>query len=174
MATATDVTGVTGVPQFPIDGLVSKYFYIDLMPSIKGEHEEMLFVESILSSLVDSFGDTFTVRITSGYRENNMKVATVLLITFPEFQWLCDVGRKAAVFENDMKDFLKIQKVYIRNGDGWGGNPTDTARRYDLSVKGGVYELKKTSKLSYVLKTIEDGVFKGTTYPAYSNNEVDF
>lgn len=159
-------------PQFPVEGLVSQSFYIDMMPSIKGEHEEMLFVESMLTALVDSFGDAFTARITSGYRKDNMKVDTVLFITFPEYKWLWDVVKMTASFGEEMVELLEIKRVYIpvdvciRNGN-WGGS--ETARIYELSVKEGIYEVKKTYKLEFVVKTIN-----GITYPSYSKDEVDF
>ena len=164
---------MSDTPQFHIDGMVSNSFCIDLMPFIKDEQEEVLFIESMLSALVDSFGDTFRVMIKSGFKE---KVATVLTITFQEFKHLWDFGRKAAIFQKEMEDFLTIKRVYIRSVESWSNisDPTDTARRYELSVNNGIYDIKKTSKLSYVLKTIEDGVFKGTKYPIYSNDEVNF
>jgi hypothetical protein len=163
-------------PQFYIDGLVSKSFSLAISPYIKVEDEEMLLIESILSSLVDNFGNAFAVQITSGFRENNLKVSTTLDITFSSFHWLWDIGKKAAVFEKDMEDFLKITKVSLRGGDGWSNTSSEqTARRYDLVVKDGVYEEKKTSKLTYIIKTIEqEGVFKGTQYPSYTNDVVNF
>jgi hypothetical protein len=171
-----DLNSVTNeTPQFPIVGLVSKTFCIEMFPCIKCQDEEMFFVEAILSALVDSFGDEFSARITSGYRENNMKVCTTLDITFPTFQWLSDIGKRAAVFEKQVEELLKITKVSSLTNDGWSNTSTaQTARTYDLVVKDGTYEVKKTSKISYVVKTIEDGIFKGSQYPSYSIDDVNF
>lgn len=122
-------------PQFPVDGLVSKCFYIDFVPLIIAESEELLFVESILTSLVYCFGQTFTARITSGFRKNNTKEAAVIHIQFPEYQWLYDIGRNAALFEK--RCLLKIIKVYM-----YGTNMSaTTARSYELIVKDGKKKL---------------------------------
>jgi hypothetical protein len=163
-------------PQFPIEGLVSKMFYIDVMPYIKTQDEEMLFVESILSALVHNFGDAFCMRITSGFREHNIKVPTIFNITFPSFQWLSDIGKKTAAFEKEVEQLLKIEKLSIRFEESWASSvPTQTARKYELVVKDGIYETKKTIKETCIIKTIEDdSVFKGSQVPVYSVEEKDF
>lgn len=133
-------------PQFPVERLSSTMFLVDFTSKPMDDDEELLFVESILCSLVDSFGDRFHATLISNKTSNNLYT---LSLKFNKFKWLWDFSYDVDTFLKENKEMfdLNVVKVYITptvmNNDG--------VNRYTFLVKDGIFEEKKVHRRRHVL-----------------------
>lgn len=132
-------------PQFSVERLSSTMFLVDFTSKKMDDDKELLFVESILSSLVDCFGDKFQATLLSNKTSNNLYT---LSVKFNVYKWLWDFSYNVEQFvkvNGDLHD-LQIQQVYITptviNNDGF--------NRYTFMVKDGIYEERKVHRRRHI------------------------
>lgn len=131
-------------PQFQVEGLCSNTFYFDFSIFLKDKAHELLFVESILSILIDSFGDRFNASLVSKtFRENY-----TMIVRFQRYKWLWEFSKEVEKFAKDVnfyisKSDLRITEVYMTPSC----DVSDVVRTFKFVVKDGTYEEKKYQEI---------------------------
>lgn len=146
-------------PSMPaLSSLASKTFYVtwDTYPAIPDNDTEVLYIQSILSELMDALGDTFKLTLISKLEVSAM-LYNVMIITFPVCNYVSEfkdrladfvyranlpvgVNERPPVFTLHIFD---IQPNYTLQ------SPHHSATRYHLIAKDGVYiETKKVETVT--------------------------
>jgi hypothetical protein len=124
-----------------IDGISSNVFWVEFTPlNITDDDKELLFIEAILSALMDVFGNNFKIIIIPG---TPYKMQIQLL----EYCWLVDIAFKLSNFQEQVNEFIQdsmkisisIQKNY--------------STHYELIAKDGFY-ISKTKQS--IIKTLSE------------------
>lgn len=96
--------------EFPIQGLSSKTFFVKVYINVK---DVELYIESLLSDIMDSIGDTFTLTINKDLnRESSYDNIYYFYFTInTHYIWLADFAKKL----EKIHDKIKILNVGIPN-----------------------------------------------------------
>ena len=116
-------------------GMTSKKFFVQFLHNIQAK-DFQLFLESILSDLMDNVGDTFKATISLYENQNTAKKSTMTL-EFPEYHWLSDVGMRISKFvgQHDNLTYVTIGIV----DDTRQSFPHGADVMFTLVAKDGVY-----------------------------------
>lgn len=127
-----------------IDGISSNIFFVEFTPlNITDEDKELLFIEAILSALIDALSDNFKILIIPG-------IPYKMQLQLLEYCWLVDIAYKLSNFQKQVNEFIQdpmkisisIQKEY--------------SIYYELIAKDGFY-ISKTKK-SIIKTHYEDDI----------------
>lgn len=159
-----------------ISGLTSKIFYVQFIHKIQTENFQ-LFIESILSDLMDAIGDTFKVRISLyQYKDclSTYNKSTISLV-FPEYQWLSDVGIKISKFVKKHDEFMYVTfGISDQECSSYNHNCYEYVY-FSLIAKDGVYIEKQMTSINMTLHTINDNSWcHGQQVPDYKMTTNDF
>lgn len=118
-----------------IIGMTSNRFSVQFIHNIQA-NDFQLFVESILSDLMDNVGDTFKATI-SLYSDQNVTKKSRITLLFPEYHWLSDVGMKISKFVGQHDNLTYVTVGII--DDTRQSLPHGTDAIFTLVAKDGVY-----------------------------------
>jgi len=148
-----------------VDGLSSRYFLIEFRPKTMIKDAEHVFIDAILSDLMDALGDHFAALIVT--YQNLIKIN----ISMPKYLWIQDFANIISSFQKKTDEFIS-EPISIK---GYHVNSlSDGYTSYSLIAKDGVYiEKKKHIKIT-TLKTIDDGSWcHGVVVPSYHIESTD-
>jgi PhoPQ-activated pathogenicity-related protein len=156
-----------------IEHLTSKLFHLQFIHKIQTDNFQ-LFIESILSDLMDAIGDNFkaSVKLYKNKKVLESWNKSSILIRFQEYHWISEIGIKISEFLEKTDQFL-----YVTLGTTFENRSNEYEYiSFDLVAKDGVYIEKKMTSIEVVYNKIDDiGSFcYGRTVPNYSVNTIDF
>lgn len=132
------------VPPFEVEGLTSKTFYVYFSPpSPIREQDYTLYVESILTDLMDAVGPTFTATIKPALPTGGQ---WSIVVCYPSHEWYKQFAKRLTPIAKK----LGIQCVTMRAKD----TATGTPPSYILEAKDWTYEKKKIVKTITTMKEI--------------------
>jgi hypothetical protein len=159
-----------------IPGMTSKIFCVQFIHKIKTENFQ-IFIESILSDLMDAIGETFKANVSLFKNKEvyNMNVheKSIISLEFPEYHWLSEVGMKISEFIKKYDEMMFYVTVTLSGYD-----RSDRVHEYvmfELVAKDGVYIEKKMRSIDMTLRTIDDNSWcHGQKVPFYNSTITEF
>jgi hypothetical protein len=116
---------------FPVEGLSSVSFIATIQSTLEGKHDDRLFVDAILSDLMDCLGEDFHVAISPlKYSPGCCHI----VIRYKEYRWLADFACNMDAFQQKTQPILKVLGVSLYTGQSEGNTG------YSFIAKKGVYE----------------------------------
>jgi hypothetical protein len=168
-----------------VPSLASRHFRVEIHQSFgipkassdrRGGDDVMLFIDAILSDLMDALGDTFRVSIVRTTKH------LVLSISMPKQLWLYDMAMKMSEFQAGLNTFSV--SVDIDNSGGvwqWSSNENEFPRiTYRLVAKDGIYVEKMRETVTRTMKeapttfSIMLGGSQEVKYPSYETEYTRF
>lgn len=167
-----------------IPSLASRHFKVEIQqafPKATSTHHQddvMLFIDAILSDLMDALGDTFRVSIV------RKPTQLVMFISMPKQYWLHEMAMKMSEFQTGLNTFSL--SVDIDSGSGvwqWSSEEKNEFPRttYRLVAKDGIYVEKVREKVTRTMKEAPStfsfmlGSSKETPkYPSYETEYTRF
>lgn len=158
-----------------IYGIASRCFKISISLPILKEIDELLFIESILSDLMDSIGVTFRATIISAFTPDHTVIDLMqVFITMPDQYWLKDFAEKVSEMQSHINmTAMSVETVSsIPKKEG-------SKTMYTLVAKDGIYVEKVKAKTICINKDIQPpnfifGYKQQTTYPSYRTEYTSF
>jgi hypothetical protein len=152
-------------------GMTSKTFSIEFVHKIKTENFQ-LFIESILSDLMDAIGNTFKATISLHKTKDGWTACekSSISLEFPEYQWLSDVGTKISEFVKKHDEFRYVTVGFVHQ-ESYKHNYIT----FSLIAKDGVYIEKKMTSVDMTTRTIKDDSWcNGHEVVNYTVQNIDF
>ena len=150
-----------------VPGFYFNYFCIEFF-SKKTIHEEnhITFVDSILPTFKECFGNNFTLTI---YIEKN-KVD--MIIHFSEYMWMNQFAEMTSIFQTKLDDIIAAPITIQTSNNNTSNNIHKT--NYNI-VCNGEYIKKTKNTCIQTIKTIDDNSWcHGAQVPVYKFNNIDF
>lgn len=162
-----------------IPSLASKCFKVEIQPqqSFTNDDDVMLFIDAILSDLMDAVGETFRVSVV------RKTTRLIMSITIPKQMWLIDMAMRISAFQAGLNIFHA--SVDIDHGCGvWSREEDATYPKvvYKLTAKDGIYVEKVREKVIRTMKeapvahgfSLMFGGGQDAKYPSYETEYTRF
>jgi hypothetical protein len=157
-----------------IPGMTSKIFYVQFIHKIKTENFQ-IFIESILSDLMDAIGETFKANVSLFKNKGvwNTYEKSIISLEFPEYHWLSEVGMKISEFIKKYDEMMFYVTVGLSGYDR--SSSFHEYVMFELVAKDGVYIEKKMKSIDMTFRTIDDNSWcHGQKVPFYNTTTTEF